>query len=132
MLLTHAILGPLLHCSLGLSALADENSEVFQPCGSPGNCSVTTPWKFFAYPWWGFTHTCVALYLERELRNCLCKFLELILCLPPSSMVLCSVNSSCPSLLCLSFYFLCHGLECASRQKVGAVEGLPHLCDPIS
>lgn len=127
MLITHAVLGLILQCSSGLSTLADENSEVFQPCGSPGNCSVTILWKFFAYPWWDFFHTFVALYSARELRNCLCKFLEIILCLPPSSLVLCPADSSCPSLLCLSFYFLCHGLECASRQKVGAIESLLHL-----
>lgn len=59
-LLTRAI-----QCSSGLSALAGEYSEVFQPSGNPGNCSVTAPWKFFVYPC-GVSPIHVQLWIQQE------------------------------------------------------------------
>lgn len=75
-LLTHPFLGSCLECSAGVSTPADENSEVSQPCGSHGKCPAIAPWKFFPPPCGVSPYTCAALYSVRELRNCLCKFLE--------------------------------------------------------
>lgn len=93
------------------------------------------PWKLFSYNFLeilclslvGFhPHVC-GFGFRKRIKGSPGQISGAHLCLPPSSLVLCSTDSSCPDLLCLSFYFLCRGLECASRQKGGAVEGLPHL-----
>lgn len=139
-LLTHDFLGSLLECSAGLSTLADENSEISQPFGSHGKCPATAPWKFFAHPCGVSPYMCAALYSARELRNCLCRFLESSSFLPgalpytfhplPVSLNYnpCLLNTS--TLPCLAAPFLCHGLKCASRQKVGViVRFISFVCD---
>lgn len=101
-LLTHALLGSLLECSAGLSTLADANSDTSPPCGSSGNFSAKASWKFFAHPCRGAAYTYTALYSARKLRNCLCRFLETVLCLPSSSLVLSPTESSCLPASCPS------------------------------
>lgn len=135
----------LLECSTRVCTLADKISEVFQPCGNHGKCPASTPWKFFAHPCGVSAYTCAALYSARELRNCLWKFLESSSFLsgtlsyrfhlsPPSLLELWSLSPqlNMSTMLCLASPFLYHGLECASRQKVGAIVAfIWFVCDRL-
>lgn len=61
---------------------------------------------FVCWPHGVSSYSCTALYLAKGTRDLLCRFLKLVLCVIPISLVFCSTNFSCLSLYNLWLFLL--------------------------
>lgn len=96
---------------------------------------------FVCWPHGVSSYSCTALYLAKGTRDLLCRFLKLVLCVIPISLVFCSTNFSCLSLYNLWLFLLSsESLSCfpwdtpsvlifgnATKQKAGEIVGLTSL-----
>lgn len=76
------------------STLPGWNWTPFQPCVSSKDCFLQSSWVVLSLFLVVSLHACANQYTSEELRDTLCRFLDIFLCAAVSSLLFCSVNSS--------------------------------------